>query len=152
MISGSEDATIKLWDFETGDYERTMKGHTDSVQDVALDKDGKLLASCSADMSVKLWDFQTKWNTLVTFDIFASTLVDHLAHLDCTVGEPVKEHLATLLLQLYGPPDAWTTSDLYSVGWVASAMSPSNLTLLMPHAMEGLTSLALRHLDPPPRA
>jgi len=59
MISGSEDATIKLWDFETGDYERTMKGHTDSVQDVALDKDGKLLASCSADMSVKLWDFQT---------------------------------------------------------------------------------------------
>ena len=32
MISGSEDATIKLWDFETGDYERTMKGHTDSVQ------------------------------------------------------------------------------------------------------------------------
>jgi len=59
MISASEDATIKLWDFETGDYERTMKGHTDSVQDVALDKDGKLLASCSADMSVKLWDFQT---------------------------------------------------------------------------------------------
>ena len=27
-----QDATIKLWDFETGDYERTMKGHTDSVQ------------------------------------------------------------------------------------------------------------------------
>jgi len=90
-----------------------------------------------------------QWITLVTFDIFASTLVDHLAHLDCAVGEPVKEHLATLLLQLYGPPDAWTTSDLYSVGWVASAMSPSNLTLLMPHAMEGLTPLALRHLDPP---
>jgi WD40 repeat protein len=26
---------------------------------VALDREGKLLASCSADMSVKLWDFQT---------------------------------------------------------------------------------------------
>lgn len=59
MISASEDATIKLWDFETGDYERTMKGHTDSVQDVCLDREGKLLASCSADMSIKLWDFQT---------------------------------------------------------------------------------------------
>jgi len=59
MVSASEDATIKLWDFETGDYERTMKGHTDSVQDVCLDKEGKLLASCSADMSVKLWDFST---------------------------------------------------------------------------------------------
>jgi len=59
MISASEDATIKLWDFETGDHERTMKGHTDSVQDVCLDREGKLLASCSADMSIKLWDFQT---------------------------------------------------------------------------------------------
>lgn len=59
MISASEDASIKLWDFETGDYERTLKGHTDSVQDVTLDKDGKVLASCSADMSIKLWDFQT---------------------------------------------------------------------------------------------
>ena len=59
MVSASEDATIKIWDFETGDYERTLKGHTDSVQDVALDRDGKLLVSCSADMSVKLWDFNS---------------------------------------------------------------------------------------------
>lgn len=59
MISASEDATVKVWDFETGDYERTLKGHTDIVQDVAFDAGGKLLASCSADMSVKLWDFQT---------------------------------------------------------------------------------------------
>ena len=58
MISSSEDATIKVWDFETGDYERTLKGHTDSVQDIAFDAQGKALASCSADMAVKLWDFQ----------------------------------------------------------------------------------------------
>ena len=38
MISASEDATIKLWDFETGDYERTLKGHTDSVQ-VSINND-----------------------------------------------------------------------------------------------------------------
>ncbi|KRX23941.1 Lissencephaly-1 -like protein A [Trichinella nelsoni] len=55
----SEDATIKIWDFETGDFEKTLKGHTDCVQDIAFDHTGKLLASCSADMSVKLWDFQT---------------------------------------------------------------------------------------------
>lgn len=58
MVSASEDATIKLWDYETGDYERTLKGHTDSVQDIAFDHTGKYLASCSADMSIKLWDFQ----------------------------------------------------------------------------------------------
>ena len=28
-------------------------------QDVCLDKEGKMLASCSADMSVKLWDFNS---------------------------------------------------------------------------------------------
>lgn len=76
LVSSSEDATIKIWDFETGDYERTLKGHTDSVQDISFDHTGKLLGlwilvlnfifiywliafpvSCSADMSVKLWDF-----------------------------------------------------------------------------------------------
>lgn len=57
MVSSSEDATIKLWDYETGDYERTLKGHTDTVQDIAFDHTGKFLASCSADMKIKLWDF-----------------------------------------------------------------------------------------------
>ena len=59
MISASEDATVKVWDFETGDFERTLKGHTDSVQDLAFDAQGKILATCSSDMSVKLWDFTT---------------------------------------------------------------------------------------------
>ncbi|ELT97343.1 hypothetical protein CAPTEDRAFT_123658 [Capitella teleta] len=58
MVSASEDATIKVWDYETGDFERTLKGHTDSVQDIAFDHTGKWLASCSADMSIKIWDFQ----------------------------------------------------------------------------------------------
>lgn len=43
VVSASEDATIKIWDFETGEYERSLKGHTDSVQDVAFDAQGKLL-------------------------------------------------------------------------------------------------------------
>uniref|UniRef100_A0A0B7BGJ0 PAC1-like LisH-like dimerisation domain-containing protein n=1 Tax=Arion vulgaris TaxID=1028688 RepID=A0A0B7BGJ0_9EUPU len=57
MVSCSEDATIRVWDYETGDYERSLKGHTDSVQDVAFDSTGKFLVSCSADMTIKLWDF-----------------------------------------------------------------------------------------------
>lgn len=34
---------MKVWDFETGEYERTLKGHTDSVQDIAFDPQGKVL-------------------------------------------------------------------------------------------------------------
>lgn len=59
ICSASEDATIKVWDYESGDHEKTLKGHTDSVQDLAFDPNGKLLSSCSADMTVKLWDFQS---------------------------------------------------------------------------------------------
>ena len=58
MVSSSEDATIKIWDYETGDFERTLKGHTDAVQDLAFDHTGKILASCSADLTIRLWDFQ----------------------------------------------------------------------------------------------
>jgi len=94
-----------------------------------------------------LTDYQ--WRGLITLDIFADTLVDRLANLDCAVTEPVKEHLSSLLLELYGSPDAWTTSDLYSAGWAAASLPPSSLALLSSHAMEGLTPLALRHLDPP---
>ena len=36
-------SSLKVWDYETGDYERTLKGHTDSVQDVAFDTAGKTL-------------------------------------------------------------------------------------------------------------
>lgn len=66
MVSSSEDATLKVWDFETGEYERTLKGHTDSVQDIAFDHSGKLLVSCSADMSIKLWDFQQSYECIKT--------------------------------------------------------------------------------------
>ncbi|XP_066137499.1 lissencephaly-1 homolog [Euwallacea fornicatus] len=66
MVSASEDATMKVWDFETGEYERTLKGHTDPVQDIAFDASGKLLVSCSSDMSIKLWDFQQTFECIRT--------------------------------------------------------------------------------------
>jgi platelet-activating factor acetylhydrolase IB subunit alpha len=43
LVTASEDATVRLWDFETGDHEKTLKGHTDSVQDVAFDHAGRWL-------------------------------------------------------------------------------------------------------------
>jgi platelet-activating factor acetylhydrolase IB subunit alpha len=31
LASCSEDATIKLWDFETGALDKTLKGHTATI-------------------------------------------------------------------------------------------------------------------------
>lgn len=43
LASSSEDTTIKIWDCETGEFERTLKGHTKSVQDIAFDPKGNFL-------------------------------------------------------------------------------------------------------------
>lgn len=43
VVSASEDSTLKVWDWETGDFERTVKGHTKAVQDVDFDSKGNLL-------------------------------------------------------------------------------------------------------------
>ncbi|KAJ2904357.1 nuclear distribution protein pac-1a [Zalerion maritima] len=58
LASGSEDYTIKLWDWELGELERTIKGHTKAVLDVDFGgpRGGTLLASCSSDLTIKLWD------------------------------------------------------------------------------------------------
>ncbi|CZT49420.1 probable Nuclear distribution protein PAC1 [Rhynchosporium secalis] len=58
VASGSDDCTIKVWDWELGELEKTIKGHTRAVQDVDYGgpRGGILLASCSSDLTIKLWD------------------------------------------------------------------------------------------------
>ncbi|KAL9104399.1 MAG: hypothetical protein Q9163_000657 [Psora crenata] len=58
VASGSDDCTIKIWDWELGELERTIKGHTRAVLDVDYGgpRGGIILASCSSDLTIKLWD------------------------------------------------------------------------------------------------
>ena len=35
--------TMQVWDYDAGDFERSLKGHTDAVQDICFDHTGKLL-------------------------------------------------------------------------------------------------------------
>jgi WD40 repeat protein/serine/threonine protein kinase len=59
LASGSDDKTIKIWDFRTGVPLRSLEGHTGTVRGLAYSHDGRYLASCSQDSTVKLWDAQT---------------------------------------------------------------------------------------------
>ena len=54
LASSSEDCTIKIWDYDTGNLEKTLKGHTQSVNYVKFHE--KYLASASSDLSVKIWE------------------------------------------------------------------------------------------------
>ncbi|CEF66985.1 Platelet-activating factor acetylhydrolase IB subunit alpha [Strongyloides ratti] len=66
IASCSEDASIRIWDFETGDYERSLKGHTNVINDICFDAKGKMLVSCSSDVSIKVWDFTGNYECLKT--------------------------------------------------------------------------------------
>jgi platelet-activating factor acetylhydrolase IB subunit alpha len=43
LATASEDFTLKVWDWESGELERTLKGHTKSVTDCSYDSKGKML-------------------------------------------------------------------------------------------------------------
>ncbi|GJN80302.1 protein with putative role during mitosis [Purpureocillium lilacinum] len=68
IASGSDDCTIKIWDWELGELEQTIKGHTRAV--LGLDFGGPrgapLLASCSSDLSIKLWDPADQYKNIRT--------------------------------------------------------------------------------------
>jgi platelet-activating factor acetylhydrolase IB subunit alpha len=68
LASGSEDTTIKIWDWELGELERTIKGHTKGVLDVDFGgpRGGTLLASCSSDLTIKLWDPSDEYKNIRT--------------------------------------------------------------------------------------
>jgi platelet-activating factor acetylhydrolase IB subunit alpha len=34
---------LQVWDYETGDLEKTLKGHTNTVQDIAFDPKGAIM-------------------------------------------------------------------------------------------------------------
>ncbi|ORY84755.1 WD40-repeat-containing domain protein [Protomyces lactucae-debilis] len=53
VVSGSRDATIRVWDYDTGLCKHVLIGHTDSVR--CLKVSGDMVASGSYDLTCKLW-------------------------------------------------------------------------------------------------
>ncbi|MDV2992565.1 MAG: Tol-Pal system protein TolB [Chroococcidiopsis sp. SAG 2025] len=59
LASGSNDKTVKLWDWQTGSCVRSLSGHADFIYGIAFSADGQILASGSTDSSVRLWKVST---------------------------------------------------------------------------------------------
>ena len=62
LASGSDDASIIIWECDEFTQERSLKAHSDSINCLKFDNNGKYLASCSSDLSasrdhtIKYWD------------------------------------------------------------------------------------------------
>ena len=85
-----------------------------------------------------------QWESLITGEILAGLVTDHLASLHCVVSPGTATHLSGHLTHLYGSPAGWNVSDLVSLGWLATTLSPFHLSTIPPHAMEGLAPLAVK--------
>ncbi|MBV9867849.1 MAG: caspase family protein [Abitibacteriaceae bacterium] len=61
IVSGSFDKTIRIWNIQTGNLERTLPNYKDSVTALALTPDGQTLASGSGLLKgiVRLWNIPT---------------------------------------------------------------------------------------------
>lgn len=57
LATGSYDATIKIWDIDTGEEIRTLTGHTSGIR--CLQFDESKLISGSMDRTVKVWNWRT---------------------------------------------------------------------------------------------
>lgn len=57
LASGGLDKTIWIWTVDTGEHEKTLRGHSDQVSHI-LFKDNETLISYGDDKMVRLWDIK----------------------------------------------------------------------------------------------
>ncbi|KAK4033618.1 LIS-1 2 [Parachaetomium inaequale] len=126
LASGSDDYTIKIWDWELGELERTLKGHIKPVLDVDYGGGGPkagsiiLLASCSSDSTIKLWDPADEYKNI-------RTLTGHEHSVSAVRFVPGRAGSETLLVSASGDKTLrlWDVTTGYCVrtlqghtGWV----------------------------------
>lgn len=58
LCSGGSDGEIKVWDAQTGKYQRSLLGHKNIIRSLAFSPDGSILVSGS-DQRIKIWNFET---------------------------------------------------------------------------------------------
>jgi WD40 repeat protein len=89
IVSGSSDATIHLWDAESGKaIGSPFRGHTSTVFSVAFSPDGMHIISGGGDYTIRLWDMQTGTHT-------GSPFAGHTSMVDSVAFSPDGAHVVS---------------------------------------------------------
>ncbi len=88
IVSGGQDATIRLWDFASGKEVHKFIGHEGPVYNMAIMQDGKHLVSVAdKDLAVKIWNIEN--HELV------SSLAPNSAHVTAVAISPDQRFIIT---------------------------------------------------------
>lgn len=83
----SQRGILHFWPFSAARPTATLDAHTDNILSLALNRDGKLLATGSADNAVKIWDVASRKET--------AKLEGHTSHVLALAFNPDGSQLAT---------------------------------------------------------
>jgi WD40 repeat protein len=88
IISGGQDATIRLWDFNTGKEIHKFVGHEGPIYNMVMMPDGKHLVSVAdKDLAVKIWDIHKRE--------LVSSLAPNSAHITAVAVSPDQRFIVT---------------------------------------------------------
>ncbi len=88
IISGGQDATIRLWDIATGKELYKFAGHDGPVYGLVLMPDGNRLVSIAdKDLAVKIWDVEARY--------LKTSLAPNSAHINAVAVSPDQRFIVT---------------------------------------------------------
>lgn len=58
LVSGANNGSIRLWNVQSGECIRTLKGHKHAVREIVISSNERIYSSCE-DGSIGVWDFKT---------------------------------------------------------------------------------------------
>ena len=59
LVSGSNDCTIRIWDWASKRLVNVLKGHEERVKCIQVSENSQLIVSGSADNTIKIWNIET---------------------------------------------------------------------------------------------